>query len=88
MVDGVSGPVPRELPRRQNVYLNGAILGVSWKHLHSRFDEIVDFAEIEQFIDEPVKNYSSGVYVRLGFSVAINVVPAVLLVDEVLAVGD
>ena len=77
-----------ELSGRENVYLNGAILGVGQKELHKRFDEIVDFAGIGQFIDEPVKNYSSGMYVRLGFSVAINVDPDVLLVDEVLAVGD
>jgi ABC-2 type transport system ATP-binding protein len=77
-----------ELSGRENVYLNGAILGLSQKELRSRFDEIVDFAGVEAFIDEPVKNYSSGMYVRLGFSVAINVDPDVLLVDEVLAVGD
>ena len=77
-----------ELSGRENVFLNGAILGMSQKELRRRFDEIVDFAGIEQFIDEPVKNYSSGMYVRLGFSVAINVDPDVLLVDEVLAVGD
>jgi len=77
-----------ELSGRENVFLNGAILGLSQKELRSRFDEIVDFAGIGQFIDEPVKNYSSGMYVRLGFSVAINVDPDVLFVDEVLAVGD
>ena len=77
-----------ELSGRENVFLNGAILGLSQKELRTRFDEIVDFAGIEQFIDEPVKNYSSGMYVRLGFSVAINVDPDVLFVDEVLAVGD
>ncbi len=77
-----------ELSGRENVYLNGAILGLSQREIRRRFDGIVDFAGIEQFIDEPVKNYSSGMYVRLGFSVAINVDPEVLLVDEVLAVGD
>ena len=77
-----------ELSGRENVFLNGAILGLSQKELHNRFDEIVEFAGIGQFIDEPVKNYSSGMYVRLGFSVAINVDPDVLFVDEVLAVGD
>jgi ABC-type polysaccharide/polyol phosphate transport system ATPase subunit len=77
-----------ELSGRENVYLNGSILGLSRKELERRFDEIVDFAELHQFIDMPVKNYSSGMYVRLGFSVAINVDPDVLLVDEVLAVGD
>jgi ABC-2 type transport system ATP-binding protein len=77
-----------ELSGRENVYLNGAILGLGQKELRKRFDEIVEFAGIGQFIDEPVKNYSSGMYVRLGFSVAINVDPDVLLVDEVLAVGD
>ncbi len=77
-----------ELSGRENVFLNGAILGLSQKELRRRFDEIVEFAGIETFIDEPVKNYSSGMYVRLGFSVAINVDPDVLFVDEVLAVGD
>ncbi|GCE77707.1 ABC transporter ATP-binding protein [Cellulomonas biazotea] len=77
-----------ELTGRENVYLNGSILGLGKKEIESRFDEIVDFAGIEQFIDQPVKNYSSGMYVRLGFSVAINVDPDILLVDEVLAVGD
>jgi ABC-type polysaccharide/polyol phosphate transport system ATPase subunit len=77
-----------ELSGRENVFLNGAILGMSQKELRRRFDEIVDFAGVGEFIDEPVKNYSSGMYVRLGFSVAINVDPDVLLVDEVLAVGD
>jgi ABC-type polysaccharide/polyol phosphate transport system ATPase subunit len=77
-----------ELSGRENVYLNGAILGLSKKQLDARFDEIVAFAGLERFIDSPVKNYSSGMYVRLGFSVAINVDPDILLVDEVLAVGD
>jgi ABC-2 type transport system ATP-binding protein len=77
-----------ELSGRENVFLNGAILGLSQKELKGRFDEIVDFAGVEPFIDEPVKNYSSGMYVRLGFSVAINVDPDVIMVDEILAVGD
>jgi ABC-type polysaccharide/polyol phosphate transport system, ATPase component len=77
-----------ELSGRENVYLNGSILGMSKKEIDSKFDAIVDFAGIEKFIDQPVKNYSSGMYVRLGFSVAINVDPEILLVDEVLAVGD
>jgi ABC-type polysaccharide/polyol phosphate transport system ATPase subunit len=77
-----------ELSGRENVFLNGAILGLKQKELLARFDDIVDFAGIGQYIDEPVKNYSSGMYVRLGFSVAINVEPDILLVDEVLAVGD
>jgi ABC-2 type transport system ATP-binding protein len=77
-----------ELSGRENVYLNGSILGLGKREIDRRFDEIVDFAELHQFIDMPVKNYSSGMYVRLGFSVAINVDPAVLVVDEVLAVGD
>jgi hypothetical protein len=70
------------------VFLNGSILGLSKRDLTARFDDIVGFAGLERFIDQPVKNYSSGMYVRLGFSVAINVDPDVLLVDEVLAVGD
>ncbi len=77
-----------ELSGRENVYLNGSILGLSKRQIDPRFDDIVGFAGLEQFIDVPVKNYSSGMYVRLGFSVAINVDPDVLLVDEVLAVGD
>ena len=77
-----------ELSGRENVFLNGAILGLKQKELMAKFDDIVEFAGIGQYIDEPVKNYSSGMYVRLGFSVAINVEPDILLVDEVLAVGD
>lgn len=77
-----------ELSGRENIYLNGAILGLPQYELKRRFDDIVDFAGVGPFIDEPVKNYSSGMYVRLGFSVAINVDPDVLFVDEVLAVGD
>ena len=77
-----------ELSGRENVYLNGSILGLSQRQVASRFDEIVAFSGLERFIDSPVKNYSSGMFVRLGFAVAINVEPEVLLVDEVLAVGD
>jgi ABC-type polysaccharide/polyol phosphate transport system ATPase subunit len=77
-----------ELSGRENVFLNGSILGVGKRQLKERFDEIVAFAGLEQFIDAPVKNYSSGMYVRLGFSVAINVDPDILLIDEVLTVGD
>jgi ABC-2 type transport system ATP-binding protein len=77
-----------ELSGRENVYLNASILGLSQKEVDRKFDDIVGFAGLERFIDTPVKNYSSGMYVRLGFSVAINVDPDVLLVDEVLAVGD
>jgi len=77
-----------ELSGKENIYLNGAILGISSKDIDRKYDEIVEFAGLGNFIDTPVKNYSSGMYVRLGFSVAINVDPDVLLVDEVLAVGD
>ncbi len=77
-----------ELSGRENVFLNGSILGLSKRELERRFDDIVAFAGLDRFIDMPVKNYSSGMYVRLGFSVAINVDPDVLLIDEVLAVGD
>jgi len=77
-----------ELSGRENVFLNGSILGLSRGEITRRFDDIVGFAGLERFIDAPVKNYSSGMYVRLGFSVAINVDPDILLVDEVLAVGD
>jgi lipopolysaccharide transport system ATP-binding protein len=78
----------QELSGRENIFLNGSILGMSKKEITRKFDEIVDFSGVEQFIDQPVKNYSSGMYVRLGFSVAINVDPDTLVVDEVLAVGD
>jgi ABC-type polysaccharide/polyol phosphate transport system ATPase subunit len=77
-----------EISGRDNVFINGMMLGLSKQQIAERFDEIVAFAEMESFIDEPVKTYSSGMYMRLGFSVAINVDPDVLLVDEVLAVGD
>ena len=78
----------QELTGRENVYLNGAILGMSRRDLERRFDDIVAFSELEQFIDSQVKHYSSGMYVRLGFAVAVNVEPDLLLIDEVLAVGD
>jgi len=77
-----------ELSGKENVYLNAAILGVSRRQVDERFDEIVEFSGLEQFIDTPVKNYSSGMFVRLGFAVAVNVDPDVLIIDEVLAVGD
>jgi ABC-type polysaccharide/polyol phosphate transport system ATPase subunit len=77
-----------EISGRENVYINGMMLGLSKREIARRFDDIVAFAELEEFIDAPVKTYSSGMYVRLGFAVAINVDPDVLLVDEVLAVGD
>ena len=77
-----------EISGRDNVYINGMMLGLNRREISRRFDEIVAFAELEDFIDEPVKTYSSGMYVRLGFAVAIHVDPDVLLVDEVLAVGD
>jgi ABC-type polysaccharide/polyol phosphate transport system ATPase subunit len=77
-----------EISGRENVFINGIMLGLSKRDIQSRFQEIVDFAELSEFIDAPVKNYSSGMYMRLGFAVAINVDPDVLLIDEVLAVGD
>jgi ABC-type polysaccharide/polyol phosphate transport system ATPase subunit len=77
-----------EISGRENVFINGIMLGLSKRDVENRFDEIVDFAEMREFIDAPVKTYSSGMYMRLGFAVAINVNPDVLLVDEVLAVGD
>jgi lipopolysaccharide transport system ATP-binding protein len=78
----------QELTGRENVYLNGAILGMSKAEIDKKFDEIVDFSGIEEFIDTPVKHYSSGMHVRLAFAVAAHLEPEILLVDEVLAVGD
>jgi len=77
-----------ELTGRENVFLNGAILGMTKDEIRRKFDEIVGFAEVEQFIDTPVKRYSSGMYVRLAFAVAAHLEPEILIVDEVLAVGD
>src|SRR6476619_3769804 len=77
-----------EISGRENVFINGIMLGLTKREIQERFDEIVDFAELREFIDAPVKTYSSGMYMRLGFAVAIHVDPDVLLVDEVLAVGD
>jgi lipopolysaccharide transport system ATP-binding protein len=77
-----------ELTGRENIYLNGAILGMSRAEIRRKFDEIVAFAEVEKFLDTPVKRYSSGMYVRLAFAVAAHLEPEILLVDEVLAVGD
>jgi lipopolysaccharide transport system ATP-binding protein len=77
-----------ELTGRENVFLNGAILGLTKREIEARFDDIVEFAGLEEFIDTPVKNYSSGMFVRLGFAVAAHVEPEVLLIDEVLSVGD
>src|SRR5687768_13977908 len=77
-----------EISGRENVFINGIMLGLTKREVTQRFDEIVDFAEMKDFIDAPVKTYSSGMYMRLGFAVAIHVDPEVLLVDEVLAVGD
>lgn len=77
-----------ELTGRENIYLNGAILGMGRAEIRRKFDEIVDFAEVEQFLDTPVKRYSSGMYVRLAFAVAAHMEPEILIVDEVLAVGD
>jgi len=77
-----------DLSGRDNIYLNGAILGMSKKEITSKFDEMVDFAGVERYIDTPVKRYSSGMYVRLAFAVAAHLEPEILIVDEVLAVGD
>jgi lipopolysaccharide transport system ATP-binding protein len=77
-----------EFSGRDNIYLNGAMLGLSRKEVRSRFDRIVDFSGLESFIDVPVKNYSSGMYIRLAFSVAAHLNPEIVILDEVLAVGD
>ena len=77
-----------ELTGRENIFLNGAILGMTKSEIVRKFDEIVDFAEVEQFLDTPVKRFSSGMYVRLAFAVAAHLEPEILLIDEVLAVGD
>ena len=77
-----------ELTGRENIFLNGAILGMTRREIAAKFDEIVDFAEIEKFLDTPVKRYSSGMYVRLAFAVAAHLEPEILIIDEVLAVGD
>ena len=77
-----------DLTGRENVFLNASILGMSRKEVSARFDEIISFAELWDFVDTPVKRYSSGMYIRLGFSVAVHSDPEILLIDEVLAVGD
>ncbi len=77
-----------EITGRENIFINGIMLGLSKKEITAKFDDIVAFAELEEFIDAPVKTYSSGMYMRLGFAIAINVNPEILLIDEVLAVGD
>jgi len=77
-----------DLTGRENVHLNGSILGMSDREINEQFDAIVDFAELREFIDMPVKRYSSGMYVRLGFAVAVHSNPEILLIDEVLSVGD
>ena len=77
-----------ELTGRENIFLNGAILGMTRAEIRRKFDEIVAFAEVERFLDTPVKRYSSGMYVRLAFAVAAHLEPEILIIDEVLAVGD
>lgn len=77
-----------ELTARENIYLNGAILGYSDKFIKNNFDEIVDFSELREFLDMPLKNFSSGMYARLGFSIATVLTPDILVVDEILSVGD
>src|SRR5207249_2572638 len=77
-----------ELTGRENIYLNGAVLGMKKTEIRHKFDELVEFAELEQFLDTPVKRYSSGMYMRLAFAIAAHLEPEILVVDEVLAVGD
>ena len=77
-----------ELTARENIYLNGALLGYSKRFIEEHFDEIVEFAEIEKFLDMPLKNYSSGMVARIAFAIATVIIPEILIVDEVLSVGD
>jgi len=77
-----------ELTGRENIFLNGSILGLSQKEIAKNFDSIVEFSELKEFIDQPVKHYSSGMYMRLAFAVAVHVHPEILIVDEILSVGD
>lgn len=77
-----------DMTARENIHLNGAVLGYSEEFINQHFDEIVDFAEIREFLDVPLKNYSSGMTARLGFAIATIVKPDILIVDEVLSVGD
>lgn len=77
-----------ELSGRENIYLNGAVLGLSKKMMNEKVEQIIEFSELEEFIDSPVKNYSSGMYARLGFSIATCIEPDILIVDEILSVGD
>lgn len=85
---GIDTGFHQELTGRENIYLSGAILGMKKRQIDRKFDEIVDFAEVDRFLDTPVKRYSSGMYIRLAFAVAAHLEPEILLVDEVLAVGD
>jgi len=85
---GPNGSGKSTILSKENIFINGSILGLSQKELHKKYKSILEFAELEEFINQPIKRFSSGMYMRLGFSIAIHVNPKILIIDEILAVGD